>query len=132
MVDTICTQISQERRNISKNIYLSLIHICKRLDKAPYVCNGCTKKINHCTIAHKYYYNGRAAAVSYTHLIVLDVPVRAPKEQFVKLDACDKAIESTIDFRNLFKWFRNQEDIENHYQSCGKLSLLCVQYITTY
>ena len=45
--------------------------------------------------------------------IVLDVPVRAPKEQFVKLDAFDKAIESTIDFRNLFKWFRNQEDIEN-------------------
>ena len=45
--------------------------------------------------------------------IVLDVPVRTPKEQFVKLDAFDKAIESTIDFRNLFKWFRNQEDIEN-------------------
>lgn len=44
---------------------------------------------------------------------VLDVPVRASKEQFVKLDAFDKAIESTIDFRNLFKWFRNQEDIEN-------------------
>ena len=44
---------------------------------------------------------------------MLDVPVRAPKEQFVKLDAFDKAIESTIDFRNLFKWFRNQEDIEN-------------------
>ena len=37
---------------------------------------------------------------------MLDVPVRAPKEQFVKLDASDKAIESTIDFRNLFKWFR--------------------------
>ena len=37
--------------------------------------------------------------------IVLDVPVRATKEQFVKLDAFDKAIESTIDFRNLFKWF---------------------------
>lgn len=31
---------------------------CRRLDKAPYVCNGCTKKINHCTIAHRYYYNG--------------------------------------------------------------------------
>ena len=45
--------------------------------------------------------------------IVLDVPVRAPKEQFEKLDAFDKAIKSTIDFRNLFKWFRNQEDIEN-------------------
>ena len=45
--------------------------------------------------------------------IVLDVPVRAPKEEFTKLDAFDKATESTIDFRNLFKWFRNQEDIEN-------------------
>lgn len=45
--------------------------------------------------------------------IVLDVPLRASKEQFVKLDALDKAIESTIDFRNLFRWFRNQEDIEN-------------------
>ena len=32
--------------------------------------------------------------------IVLDVPVREPKEQFEKLDAFDKAIESTIDFRN--------------------------------
>ena len=30
---------------------------CKRLYKAPYICNGCTKKINHCTIAHRYYYN---------------------------------------------------------------------------
>lgn len=27
---------------------------CNRLDRAPYVCNGCDKKINHCTIAHKY------------------------------------------------------------------------------
>ena len=45
--------------------------------------------------------------------IVLDVPVRASKEKFVKIDSFDKAIESTIDFRNLFKWFRNQEDIEN-------------------
>ena len=24
---------------------------CSRLDKAPYVCNGCPKKISHCTIA---------------------------------------------------------------------------------
>ena len=24
---------------------------CNRLDRAPYVCNGCTKLINHCTIA---------------------------------------------------------------------------------
>lgn len=45
---------------------------------------------------------------------VIDVPVRTSnKEQFTKLSAFDKAIESKIDFRNLFKWFRNQEDIEN-------------------
>ena len=36
---------------------------CNRLDKAPYVCNGCDKKINHCTIAHKYTYNARFAVV---------------------------------------------------------------------
>lgn len=43
---------------------------CKRLDQAPYVCNGCTKKINHCTIAHKYYYNGRAADRKYRELLI--------------------------------------------------------------
>lgn len=34
---------------------------CSKLDRAPYVCNGCSKKINHCTIAHKYTYNARFA-----------------------------------------------------------------------
>ena len=34
---------------------------CSKLDRAPYVCNGCSKKINHCTIAHKYTYNTRFA-----------------------------------------------------------------------
>ena len=43
---------------------------CKRLDKTPYVCNGCTKKINHCTIAHKYYYNGRTADRKYRELLI--------------------------------------------------------------
>ena len=38
---------------------------CQRLDKAPYVCNGCSKKINHCTIAHKYTYNARFADRKY-------------------------------------------------------------------
>lgn len=38
---------------------------CKRLDKAPYVCNGCTKKINHCTIAQKYRYDARFADRKY-------------------------------------------------------------------
>lgn len=35
--------------------------LCCRLKKAPYVCNGCAKKINRCTIAHKYTYNARFA-----------------------------------------------------------------------
>lgn len=38
---------------------------CNRLDKAPYVCNGCPKKINHCTIAHKYIYNARFSNRKY-------------------------------------------------------------------
>lgn len=38
---------------------------CNRLDKAPYVCNGCSKQINHCTIAHKYIYNARSANRRY-------------------------------------------------------------------
>lgn len=45
---------------------------------------------------------------------VFDVPLRVTKnEQFTKLSAFDKAIESKIDFKTLFMWFRNQEDIEN-------------------
>lgn len=44
---------------------------------------------------------------------VFDVPLRiSKKEKFTKLSAFDKAIESKIDFRTLFMWFRNQEDIE--------------------
>ena len=39
--------------------------LCCRLEKAPYVCNGCDKKINHCTIAHKYIYNPRFADRKY-------------------------------------------------------------------
>lgn len=38
---------------------------CRRLDKAPYVCNGCPREINHCTIAHKYTYNARFSDRKY-------------------------------------------------------------------
>ena len=44
---------------------LRLLSLRKRLDKAPYVCNGCTKKINHCTIAQKYRYDARFADRKY-------------------------------------------------------------------
>ena len=46
--------------------------------------------------------------------LVLNVPLRSSnKSSFEKMNAFDKAIESKIDFRSLFEWFRNQEDIEN-------------------
>ena len=38
---------------------------CNQLDKAPYVCNGCPKAINHCTIAHKYRYDAIFADRKY-------------------------------------------------------------------
>ena len=38
---------------------------CSRLDKAPYVCNGCQKRISRCTIAHKYSYNARFSDRKY-------------------------------------------------------------------
>ena len=38
---------------------------CLRLDRAPNVCNGCDKKITHCTIAHKFNYNARSADRKY-------------------------------------------------------------------
>ena len=38
---------------------------CNRLDKAPFVCNGCPKAINHCTIAHKYRYDAIFANRKY-------------------------------------------------------------------
>lgn len=42
---------------------------CCRLDKAPYVCNGCPMKINHCSIAHKYRYDARFADRKYRELL---------------------------------------------------------------
>lgn len=46
--------------------------------------------------------------------LVVDIPLEAAKQKaFEKLNAFDKAIESKIDFRALFEWFRLQEDLEN-------------------
>ena len=41
---------------------------CNRLDKAPYVCNGCSKPPNKCTIPHKYDYNAHFAQRKYEEL----------------------------------------------------------------
>lgn len=42
---------------------------CIRLDKAPYVCNGCDKALHKCTIAHKYVYDARFADRKYRELL---------------------------------------------------------------
>jgi IS30 family transposase len=34
---------------------------CDRLDKAPYVCTGCSKSLHRCPIAQKYYYDAKFA-----------------------------------------------------------------------
>lgn len=48
------------------------------------------------------------------HRVVLDIPLRIKKNHsFDKTSAFEKAIESKIDFRTFFEWFRNQEDYEN-------------------
>ena len=48
------------------------------------------------------------------HRVVLDIPLRIKRNHsFDKIAAFEKAIESKIDFRTFFEWFRNQEDYEN-------------------
>lgn len=48
------------------------------------------------------------------HRLVLDVPLRIRKHHnFDTLSTYEKAIESKIDFRTFFEWFRNREDYEN-------------------
>ena len=38
---------------------------CRRLDKAPFVCNGCEKSLSKCTIPHKYSYDAHFAHRKY-------------------------------------------------------------------
>lgn len=59
---TSCPTCNQTCRDFEKER-------CKRLDKALYVCNGCPKKINHCTITHKYRYDARFADRKYRELL---------------------------------------------------------------
>jgi predicted ATP-binding protein involved in virulence len=46
--------------------------------------------------------------------LVLDIPLRIRnRHEFDQKSALEKSIESKIDFRVFFEWFRNQEDYEN-------------------
>ncbi len=42
---------------------------CSRLDRAPYVCNGCEKPVSKCPIGHKYHYDARYADRKYKELL---------------------------------------------------------------
>lgn len=56
------------------------------------------------------------------HRVVLDIPLRIRKNHsFEKISAFEKAIESKIDFRTFFEWFRNQEDYENQIKATSHL-----------
>lgn len=60
---TSCPSCNQNCRDFEKER-------CGRLDRAPYVCNGCEKQINHCTIAHKYRYNAHFSDRKYHDTLV--------------------------------------------------------------
>ena len=68
---------------------------CSKLDRAPYVCNGCSKKFNHCTIAHKYTYNARFADRKYRECLKDSRPGIAMTRQ--ELHKKDKIITPLID-----------------------------------
>ena len=55
---TSCPSCNQTCKNFEKEF-------CNRLMKAPYVCNGCSQKLHHCSIAHKYIYDARFADRKY-------------------------------------------------------------------
>lgn len=60
---------------------------CNRLDKAPYVCNGCEKKINHCTIAQKYRYDARFADRKYRETLTGSrCGINMTKQELIKMD----------------------------------------------
>ncbi len=42
---------------------------CRQIEKAPFVCNGCPKPRNKCTLQTKYDYNARAAQRLYEELL---------------------------------------------------------------
>jgi predicted ATP-binding protein involved in virulence len=67
----------------------------------------------------QHYFNdiskGMPIFVNYgVNRLVLDIPLRIrSRHEFDQKSALEKSIESKIDFRIFFEWFRNQEDYEN-------------------
>ena len=73
---------------------------CSRLDKAQYVCNGCQKKINHCTIAHKYSYNAQFSNHKYRELLSDPEPVStSPNVNSIKKTVLSLRLSSRVSLR---------------------------------
>lgn len=54
--NSVCSRFERER--------------CSQIEKAPYVCNGCSKPKHMCTIQTKYDYNAKIAQRQYEELLV--------------------------------------------------------------
>lgn len=60
---------------------------CSQIEKAPYVCNGCSKPRHMCTIQTKYDYNAKAAQRHYEELLVSSREgVNLTKKELTKLN----------------------------------------------
>ena len=61
---------------------------CQRIEKAPFVCNGCPQARNKCTIQTKYDYNAKAAHRHYEELLSSSREgISLPKKELHQLDS---------------------------------------------
>lgn len=61
---------------------------CIQLNKAPYVCNGCSKPKSKCTVPHKYFYDAKFAQRKYEELRTKSREgVNLSKHEALKMDS---------------------------------------------
>ena len=61
---------------------------CSRLDRAPYVCNGCDKPLHRCNVPHKYRYDAVFAQRNYEELRTSSrIGVNLTKHQALQMNA---------------------------------------------
>ena len=66
---------------------------CRRISKAPFVCNGCDKPRNKCSISTKYDYNANAAHRMYSErLISAREGISLSKQQLHSIDSVVKPL----------------------------------------
>ncbi|MCD8300748.1 MAG: IS30 family transposase [Clostridiales bacterium] len=66
---------------------------CRRIEKAPYVCNGCDKPRNRCPVSTKYNYDAKAAQRMYEdRLVSAREGISLTRKQLHELDATVKPL----------------------------------------